>query len=33
MEDGKKPDECIPKIPNRDITMNDVDGGPDGGPP
>ena len=25
MEDGKKPDACIPKIPNRDITANDVD--------
>ena len=25
MEDGKKPDRCIPKIPTRDITMNDVD--------
>ena len=25
MEDGKKPDGCIPKIPNRDITLNDVD--------
>ena len=25
MEDGKKPDGCIPKIPNRDITTNDVD--------
>ena len=25
MEDGKKPDRCIPKIPNRDITANDVD--------
>ena len=25
MEDGKKPDGCIPKIPNRDITANDVD--------
>ena len=25
MEDGKKPNGCIPKIPNRDITVNDVD--------
>ena len=25
MKDGKKPDRCIPKIPTRDITMNDVD--------
>ena len=25
MEDGKKPDGCIPKIPNRDITANGVD--------
>ena len=25
MEDGKKPDGCNPKIPNRDITLNDVD--------
>ena len=25
MEDGKKPDEVIPKIPQRDITQNDVD--------
>ena len=25
MEDGKKLDGCIPKIPNRDITANDVD--------
>ena len=25
MEDGKKPDGCIPKIPTRNITMNDVD--------
>ena len=25
MEDGKKPDGCIPKIPTRDITMNVVD--------
>ena len=24
-EDGKKPDRCIPKIPNREITANDVD--------
>ena len=24
-EDGKKPDGCIPKIPNRKITSNDVD--------
>ena len=24
-EDGKKPDGCIPKIPNREITANDVD--------
>ena len=25
MEDGKKPDGVIPKIPQRDITQNDVD--------
>ena len=25
VEDGKKPDGCIPKIPNREITTNDVD--------
>ena len=25
MEDGKKPDRVIPKIPQRDITQNDVD--------
>ena len=25
MEDGKKPNRCIPKISTRDITMNDVD--------
>ena len=25
MEDGKKPNGCIPKIPTRDITMNNVD--------
>ena len=25
MEDGKKPDMYIPKIPMRDITMNDMD--------
>ena len=25
-EDGKKSDGCIPKIPNREITANDVDG-------
>ena len=25
MEDGKKPDGCIPKIPNREIIANDVD--------
>ena len=25
MKDGKKPDGCIPKIPTRDITMNNVD--------
>ena len=25
MEDGKKPDGCIPKIPTKNITMNDVD--------
>ena len=25
MEDGKKPDGCIPKIPQRDITLNNVD--------
>ena len=25
MEDGKKSDSCIPKIPQRDITLNDVD--------
>ena len=25
MEDGKKPNGCISKIPTRDITMNDVD--------
>ena len=25
MEDGKKPNGCIPKIPQRDITLNDVD--------
>ena len=25
MEDGKKPDGCIPKIPTKDITMKDVD--------
>ena len=24
-EDGKKPDGCIPKIPNREITANNVD--------
>ena len=24
-EDGKKPDACIPKIPIREITANDVD--------
>ena len=25
IEDGKKPDVCISKIPTRDITMNNVD--------
>ena len=25
MEDGKKPDGVIPKIPQRDITQNDVE--------
>ena len=25
MEDGKKPDGCIPKIPAGDITINDVE--------
>ena len=25
MEDGKKPDRVIPKIPQRDIMQNDVD--------
>ena len=25
MEDGKKPDRCIPKIPQQDITLNDLD--------
>ena len=25
MEDGKKPNGVIPKIPQRDITQNDVD--------
>ena len=25
MEDGKKPNKVIPKIPQRDITQNDVD--------
>ena len=25
MEDGKKPNGCIPKIPTRAITINDVD--------
>ena len=25
MEDGKKPDGVIPKIPQRDITQNNVD--------
>ena len=25
MENGKKPDGVIPKIPQRDITQNDVD--------
>ena len=25
MEDGKKPNKCIPKIPQRDITLNDMD--------
>ena len=25
MEDKKKPDECISKIPQRNITTNDVD--------
>ena len=25
MDDRKKLDGCIPKIPTRDITMNDVD--------
>ena len=25
MEDGKKLDRCIPKIPQQDITLNDVD--------
>ena len=25
MEDGKKPDGVIPKIPQHDITQNDVD--------
>ena len=25
MEDGKKLDGCIPKIPQRDITLNNVD--------
>ena len=25
MEDGKKPNEVIPKIPQSDITQNDVD--------
>ena len=25
MEDGKKSDGCIPKIPMRDITMNNID--------
>ena len=24
MEDGKNPGGCIPKIPSRDITMNNV---------
>ena len=25
MEDGKRPDGCIPKIPQRNITLNNVD--------
>ena len=25
MEDGKKPDGCIPKIPQRNTSLNDID--------